>query len=389
MKILSRLSKFLLKFVASIALLLFVVIGIQYLSTTIYDFKEPVAFTGKKWSNPYQSIDSGRVKANFHAHSAAWKSITYGKFSPEKTRQSYLEKEYDVASISNYFSIDTTGKKDPLYIPVYEHGLNIFKTHCLSINASKVSYTDYFLLQSTSHQQKVIESIKAQNGIVAIAHPKLAMGRSINDMKYLMHYDLVEVLNHFRISDEYWDAALSAGRLSYLVADDDSHSTDADEFARVWTVILSNGKTKEPVLNDLVNGKAFGVYTEYNTCENDFVSCELNSDSLFVEFAIPADTILFIGQNGVVKHKAFKSAKAFYRLKDSDTYIRVVAKNYESSIYLNPIVRYEKKVPLNSLNVPKEQMLQTWLFRAFVTVVIYFLLRLIYRMWKPKRKKLA
>jgi hypothetical protein len=372
--------------VASALLLCIICIGVQYLNTTIYKFDEHAEFTGEKWYNPYQTADSTHLKANFHAHSCAWKSITYGRFSPEKMRSAYKEKNYDVASLSNYFSIDTTGQNEALYIPVYEHGLNVFKSHCLSINASKVSYTDYFLLQSTSHQQKVIESIKAQNGIVAIAHPKLAMGRSLNDMKYLQHYDLVEVLNHFRISEEYWDAALSAGRLSYLVADDDSHSTDADEFGRVWTVILSDGKTKEPVLDALVSGKAYGVYTEYNTCENDFVSCHLKADSLSVEFAVPADTILFIGQDGVVKHKALKSSKAFYRLKDSDTYIRVVAKNYESSIYLNPIVRYSNKIPLNSLNIPEEKMLQTWLFRAFILGLMYFPIRWFYRIWKPKRK---
>lgn len=372
----------------SVLLLLVFLIGIQYATTTIYEFEKPKPFCGEKWLNPYQVLDSTRIKANFHAHSCAWKSVTYGSNSAESMRKCYKEKKYDIAAISNYFCIDTVGKRNnPLYVPVYEHGLNIFKSHCLVLNAQKVSYYDYFLFQSTSHQQKVIERIKANDGIVAIAHPKFCGGRSLEDMKYLMHYDLIEVLNHFRISDNYWDEALSAGRLAYLVANDDSHGGDADEVERTWTVIFSKKKTRKAALKSLLSGKAFGVYTEYNTCENNFEGCHLSNDTVSVKFAIPADTILFIGQGGSVKHKVIKSDHASYKLKKNDTYIRIVAKNYESGIYLNPIIRYNGKVPLNSLKVPEVKMLQTWLFRAFMIGILYFLLRLFRIIWRPRRKR--
>lgn len=360
----------------------------QYATTTIYEFEKPKPFWGNQWHNPYQVLDSTRIKANFHAHSCAWKSVTYGSNSAEKLTTCYKEKKYGIAAISNYFCIDTVGKRNnPLYVPVYEHGLNIFKSHCLVLNAKKVSYYDYFLFQSTSHQQKVIEQIKSLNGIVAIAHPKFCGGRSLDDMKCLMHYDLIEVLNHFRISDGYWDEALSAGRLAYLVANDDSHSADKDEMERAWTVIFSQEKNRKSALKALLAGKAVGVYTEYNTCENTFEKCQLSNDTIKVNFAIPADTIFFIGQGGSVKHAVVKSDHASYKLKASDTYIRIVAKNNESKIYLNPIIRYNGKIPLNSLRVPKEKMLQTWLFRALVLVILYFPLRGFWILWKPRRKR--
>lgn len=382
---------FLLRLLASVLLFSILLIGIQYLTTTIYDFEKPAPFSGKKWLNPYQSVGKERIKANFHAHSCAWKSLTYGKSTAESMRNGYKKKGYDIAAVSNYFSLDTTGKKDdPLYIPVYEHGLNIFKSHCLVLNPQNISYCDYFLFQSTSHQQKVIEQIKAQKGIVAIAHPEFNHGRSLHDMKYLQHYDLVEVLNHFRISDAHWDAALSSGKLGYLLANDDSHSTAEDEMGRVWTVILSPEKKKDQTLNSLLHGKAFGVYTEYNECENDFVSCNLKNDSVYVRFALSADTILFIGQGGSVKKKVVKSDHAVYKLKTEDTYIRVVAKNYESRIYLNPIVRYDANASetlLASMQVPKENKLQTWLFRACDLGFLYVPLRGIWLLWRPKKRK--
>lgn len=385
------LAYFLLRFLASVLLFSILLIGIQYLTTTIYDFEEPVPFSGKKWLNPYQSLGDERIKANFHAHSCAWKSLTYGNSTPENMRRNYKEKGYDIAAISNYFSLDTTGKQnDPLYIPVYEHGLNVFKSHCLVLNPQNISYCDYFLFQSTSHQQKVIEQIKAQKGIVVLAHPEFNNGRSMNDMKYLQHYDLIEVLNHFRISEEHWDMALSNGKLAYLLANDDSHSTDADEMARVWTVIFSPERTKNQVLNSLLQGKAVGVYTEYNECENDFVSCDLRNDSVYVKFALPADTILFIGQGGRIKQKVVNEDHAVYKLRKEDTYIRVVAKNRESRIYLNPIVRYDansNEPLLASMQVPKENKLQTWLFRVCDIGFLYFPLRGIWLLWRPKKRK--
>lgn len=385
------LAYFLLRFLASVLLFSIVLIGIQYLTTTIYDFEKPKPFSGTKWLNPYQSAGEERIKANFHAHSCAWKSLTYGKNTPGNMRNGYKKKGYDIAAISNYFSLDTTGKKnDPLYIPVYEHGLNVFKSHCLVLNPRDISYCDYFLFQSTSHQQKVIEKIKAQKGIVALAHPEFNNGRSLEDMKYLQHYDLIEVLNHFRISDAHWDMALSNGKLAYLLANDDSHSTDADEMGRVWTVILSPEKTKTQVLNSLLHGKAFGVYTEYNECENDFVSCNLKNDSIYVQFALPADTILFIGQGGSVKQKAVNADHAVYKLRKADTYIRVIAKNQESRIYLNPIVRSDtnaNETLLASTQVPKENKLQTWLFRACDLGLMYFPLQGIRLLWRSKKRK--
>ncbi len=385
------LAYFLLRFLASVLLFSILLIGIQYLTTTIYDFEDPKPFSGNHWLNPYQTVGNQRIKANFHAHSCAWRSLTYGKNTPEKMRRAYQEKGYDIAAISNYFCLDTTGKQnDPLYIPVYEHGLNVFKSHCLVLNPEHVSWCDYFLYQSTSHQQTVIEGIKKNKGIVAIAHPEFNHGRSLNDMKYLKHYDLVEVLNHFRISDEHWDMALSNGKLGYLLANDDSHSTEKDEMGRVWTVILAPEKNKQQALNSLLSGKAFGVYTLYNRCENNFVSCELKTDSIDVRFAIPADTILFIGQGGKVKQKTTYSDRAVYKLQKDDTYIRVIAKNAESYIYLNPVTRYDgtnAKASLSAMQLPKENKLQTWLFRACTAGLLYFPLRGIWLLWRRKNRQ--
>ena len=379
----------LLRLVASLMLLVLLTIGFQYLTATIYNFKETKPFQGANWHNPYLEMDTIAVKANFHAHSSAWKGVTCGSNSSKEMVKAYRKNDYDICPMSNYFSLDTTGiSENELFIPAYEHGLNIFKSHCLVLNPKSVSYYDYFLYQTPSFQQKVIDKIKENGGIIALAHPELMHGRSKDDLTYLTHYDLVEVLNHYRISDEHWDAALSSGKLVYILADDDSHEIDSAEMFRMWNVIFPKKRTKEAVLYALTHGQSVGVQTEHNFAENIFKSCKISGDTLEVVFKNSVDQLQFIGQGGKVEMELSGVNTGTYMLKKDDTYIRVVAKNGQSAIYLNPVTRYQKRVVLNSEIQSEEKTLQTWLFRAFMLFIESALLWLLYLTWKRKTSRI-
>ena len=104
--------------------------------------------------------------------------------------------------ITTVFQLMGRSKID-IYIPCYEHGYNILKSHCLGIGVDEVSKFDYPLLQASSHQQQVINNIKSKNGFVTMAHPDFGGGRDFDNMKDLVNYEFTEVLNHYRISDEY------------------------------------------------------------------------------------------------------------------------------------------------------------------------------------------
>jgi hypothetical protein len=91
-----------------------------------------------------------------------------------------------------------------------------------------------------------------------------------------------------------------------------------------------------------------------------------------------------------VKQQTIRSDQAVYKLQEDDTYIRVIAINAESRIYLNPITRYDgknEKAFLSAMQLPKENKLQTWLFRACIAGFMYFLLRGIWLLWGPKNRK--
>ena len=368
---LKKTFRFLLKTVLLIIVFVVFVASIFYINTTIYNFPEPKSFSGDKIFNPYQNLPDSSYRANFHAHSVAWKSVTNGHNTEKDVFDGYTERGYDIAAISNYHKISTYAKtRTDLYVPAYEHGYNIFKSHYLSINSPKVSYFDYPLYQLTSHKQKIIENIKENGAIVSMAHPKFAGGRSFEDMRHLVGYEFTEVLNHYRISDEYWDQALSAGRLTWIMGDDDTHDILKEPTFRIWNIIYSNYRQTDSIMNAMKMGMNYGIASLNQACDNDLVSCQLENDNMIsIHFTNSADSIVITGQEGKVLKTVYKSDSINYQFNKKDTYVRTVAYNVNSNLYMNPILRYDGvKVPLN-VNVKAEpNFIKTWLFRILAVL---------------------
>ena len=184
------LIKYIWKLIAVTVLVICFVTSILYVNTTIYNFAEIEKFSGNQLYNPYEKLPDSSYRANFHAHSIAWEGVTNGHNTEKDLFDGYSQKGYDIIGISNYHKISTYARqRSDLYIPVYEHGYNIFKSHYLSLNSNQVSYFDYPLYQMTSHKQKIIENLKSNNAIVCMAHPKFAGGRTFEDMEYLVNYE--------------------------------------------------------------------------------------------------------------------------------------------------------------------------------------------------------
>ncbi len=69
------------------------------------------------------------------------------------------------------------------------------------------------------------------------------------------------------------------------------------------------------------------------------------------------------------------SDSASYAFRPDDSYIRVVAKNKNSNIYLNPLVRYSGNNLLHVADIKAdENFLLTWINRIFMYALILILL---------------
>jgi len=376
MKIISRAFRLLIKTFLGILTLVLFGCSLFYLNTTIYNFPDKEVFKGDYLFNPYDNLPDSSYRANFHAHSIAWEKVTNGHNTEKDIFDGYHERGYDVIGISNYHKISNYAKtRSDLYVPTYEHGYNIFKSHYLAINSTKVSSFDYPLYQLASHKQKIIHNIQENGAFIAMAHPKFAGGRSFSDMENLVGYHFTEVLNHYRISDLYWDKALSAGRLTWVMGNDDTHDLVNEATFRIWNVIHSEVRNSDSIVQSMANGQSYAIWSLNQACDNLLSECQLDNQTIHIKLNNIADSILIIGQGGKVLQKSFKTDSVSYQVKKEDSYVRTVAYNTNSHIYLNPIVRYDgENVPLSANVKVESNFLLTWTFRICMLILSILLL---------------
>lgn len=354
--------KFLGKILLGIILVLFF---LPFLISPIYDFPEPKPFSGDKIWNPYQNIDSLTwLKGNFQIQSEAWAGITDGNNNPTDSIYSLYKKlDYDIIGISDYMKINKYFEDSAEYMPIYEHGYNIRKTHQVSIGTTDdVYWLDFPLYQSTSHKQFILNQLRPRTKVLSVVHPNFHWeGYTHENLKYLVNYDLLEALNHQRFSLSHWDAVLSNGHAKYILANDDAHDID-DYFlvGVVATMINAKSNKQEDVIEALLAGRTYGFtpttpndenYNKKASRAKEFpylISAKLQGSHYNLHFTRKAVKIDFIGQDGKIVKTVENSDSAYYKFSDNDTYIRVEADfpKSENVIYMNPIFRYSGNDPL-------------------------------------------
>jgi hypothetical protein len=181
-----------------ISLIIWLVIN-QYFFSPKFSFETPHPFSGKSFYNPYDSIhENDWVQCNFHAHTNAWKSFTNGTGTAADIYKIYDSLHYPVHCISDYQKINTDFINTPGYIPAYEHGYNVMKTHQLVLGSRKVAWLDYIFPQTLSNKQDILNHLAADpNNVVIINHPGVQYGYFVSDFKWLTNYNCMEVLSRF------------------------------------------------------------------------------------------------------------------------------------------------------------------------------------------------
>lgn len=330
----------------------------------VYVFDEPEPFHGDYLLNPYQDIDSTYWKCcNFHGHTRQYGGVTNGRNNGNAVYDSmYRLFGYDHIGISDYNKVNRHEEdRDPGFIPGYEHGYNLWKTHQVCLGASKVRRIYYFFYQTLSHKQHMLNKLGEQNRVVAVAHPSFVDGSYlVKDMKYLSNYKIMEVLNGFVNSPEHWDMALSNGHLVYLIADDDTHDVmKINDIALRITYLNAKDNEADQLFDALLSGKAVGVDFHLDRKEkmDDKVvrfkrdiphlnSAKLDGVNFHVSVDKPIQKAEFIAQDGnVVKQYETKDKDLFeidYDIQPSDQYVRTVMTFFDgTTMWLNPVTRHE------------------------------------------------
>jgi len=394
--------KILFKTLAWLILILIILFFIIYAVAPVYKFPEYEAFSGDKIYNPYKGMDSTAwKKANFQVQSRVWLGITNGRHNTNEAIQIiYKQLGYDFIVTSDYMTINTFGAQSKRYIPTYEHGYGIRKTHQVCIGSEKVNWVDYPFYQNISHKQHIINILQRNNDIVALAHPDLRDGYLPEEMKKLTNYDLIEVMNEARMSFNHWDAALSSGHSSFILANDDAHDIfDPTEVGRICTFINTQSLEAEDVLDALKNGNAFGADiamrkgADFVEKANDhkhlpvLQNVSVANDTLWVKVSGLVKLFSFIGQDGVLKKTVADTTLAAYAIQPSDTYIRTeIVFHNNVKYYLNPVFRYSGNKPADQPHATVD-LVKTWVQRGLALIFSIILILVVSRLKKGKQNK--
>ena len=380
-----------------------------YFAAPVYDFPEPAPFSGDKFFNPYAGTDStGWRKSNFHFHVKEWWGLTAGRNNtPQELYTVYKQMGYDAPQISNYQSISTVFGDSAFYIPVYEHGFGVRKKHQMLIGAREVLWLDYSLVQNLSHKQHILNLLRPQADIVAIAHPDWEGGYSLKDMKYLSNYDMLEVLDNNWRSILQWDAALSSGHVAWILADDDAHNIeDPYQIQRCATYIYSPVLSRDSMVYSLKTGRAYGVEIymgNHWTFEQKagwarqvphLQKVWMAGDTLRVSVSGKIFKIMFIGQDGRIRKSVYGDTGSWYKFTPDDTYIRTeitfFARHAHPTIgpgdifYLNPVFRYNGEFPSNDLKA-EINWIRTWIFRILACGSMFAILWAVFRLRRNRK----
>jgi hypothetical protein len=316
---------------------------LPYLTCPFYRFPEPRAFSGAGFYNPYAGVGSSPWRtANLHAHGRVWGGVTEGRQPDSAIVNHYRALGYDVADVSNYQYIDQDLARDRRNIPTYEHGYNVLKAHFLVLGARSVDWFDFPYGQTMGQKQYVIDQLKSSGTLVLMAHPSLRNAETLTDLRYLTHYDLLEVLNHFTVSDRQWDAALSSGHAVWAVGDDDTHNIeDAGQTGAKWTMIASRSLDRDSVLAALAAGRTIAVAGQGGKSDTRLRAVTVHGDTLTVTCDTTVRSIAFIGQHGRLLQRTNSVASASYQLQPHDHYVRTVIETPHTTMYLNPVIRWD------------------------------------------------
>lgn len=326
----------------------------QYFLGKHYVFAPPIPFYGDSIINPYSKIKLDEIQvANFHAHTK--NSILNGQGSAEDVFKKYTDIGVNIHSVSQYHRIDTIGKLQKNYIPVYEHGYNLAKTHQLVIGAKGVIQKDYIFPQSIHNKQEILELLANDtNNIVVLSHPSLSNGYTVEDLKLLHFYNHLEVFSPYANSINYWDTLLSAGKNIFIVANDDIHDIfDNNEIGRFVNLLYSKNTYQNSVINTLKSGSHAVVWLPQCTGESllekqQKISAikgllqkfEVNNKTLSISFDRPVDTLVFVGQSGKLLTTEHLTSHVEFSLPDNFTYVRVEARFKDGTrVLFNPVFK--------------------------------------------------
>jgi hypothetical protein len=164
----------------------------------------------------------------------------------------------------------------------------------------------------------------------------------------------MEVLNSYGPAFEYWDTALSNGKMVSIVGNDDTHNAgNRKAVGKFATLIHAPGREKDEVLRAMREGRTIGVQIpqiasmtfpeKIDMLKRSSPAIErvsVDSGRLSVRFSVPVYDLSITGQGGLKVYATDITTRIDFTIRPEDTYLRVSYMTSDSIRYfLNPVHR--------------------------------------------------
>lgn len=363
----------------------------------VYNFSEARPFSGPDIFNPYASLEGVDSipwkRANFHTHTRVKGIFNECEYWPDQTDSAYRKFGYDIVTFSNHNELTVHPYDTALQVNVYEHGINIFKYHKLVFGCESVNRFDNLLPLFVFQKQFQLDLLAKESDFIQMNHPLRTGGTSEYQMRRLEGYRLMELDSGKSKENEYWDWALSAGRYSFGLANDDLHYPDrSGKMAVRCNFLYCPSARYEDIKKTLLTGGYYAMRVpdyghgdwEVKYAKNRNLpsvnKIGLDSTTVFISLSQKADSIKFIGQNHTTLALAKDAYEAEYDMKQEDSYVRITAYFPEGEvIYSNPFARYDASVsdspyrePLNTVNIPLTVLFNLAVLALCAGVIVLF-----------------
>ena len=392
-----RYIKFLAKAIVSLLMVALLAIVMTSFSL-VYDFQKPTPFSGNDIFNPYRNLDTAHCwkRANFHTHTRVDGLLNECNYTPEQTLEFYDQLGYDIVTFSNHNALTSHPTDSSLQVNLYEHGYNLCKFHKLVFGSSRVWHFDNLLPIFTSQKQFQIEQLKQQGDIIVLNHPLRTNSLNNNQLEKIGGYNIIELDSGKSTENSYWDAALSAGRYSFGIANDDLHHPDHTRAIAIRCNLLC---TPTAEYNDIRTTLLDGCYysmrvpdygdgdweqkREQNRHLPYIRNIGLNDNNIFITLSEAADSIKVTGQGHRTLAVAYNTDSLGYAMAPTESYGRFTAYFAEGEvIYSNPFARYDS----NSSDSPFSttysiNILLTVLYNLIVALLAALLVYKTIKLW--------
>ncbi len=303
-----------------------------------YEFPPPQPFVGPSWHNPYSRWDGPYRKVNLHAHSVAWGGLTAGEASPEEMAARYAEAGFEALALSNYHQV-TTLERPPLpMLRAYEHGINLTKAHRLVLGSSDTVALD-FPVSTRSMRQWMLNVLGSRAALVGLNHPSLRGGHGCADVAALTGFQLFEVHNPYATSHLEWDCALSAGRLAWVVGNDDAHTARDESIGIAWNMVGTRELTEAAIFDALGAGRSYAVRGTNGRMDVELRELTEDQPGLF-RIQLSGKARIEWWMDGTLREAHDDTDGSWIQVPgDAGHYVRVVVRTPNTELVFNPIIR--------------------------------------------------